>query len=67
MERLSTSGPAVSARPTSQASLDHAVEDLRAGAERLRWTPPAARAQLLRECLACVHPLMAEWSRLDWR
>ena len=63
MERLSTSGPAVSARPTSEPDLDRAVEDLRTGAERLLSTPPAARAQLLRDCLACVHPLMAEWSR----
>lgn len=61
---MSITATAVSARPTSEHDLDRAVEDLRAGADRWCRTPPAARAELLRDCLACVAPLMGEWSRL---
>ncbi|HEU5485600.1 MAG TPA: aldehyde dehydrogenase family protein [Microlunatus sp.] len=39
------------------------MEDLRAGAEQFNRTAPAARAQLVRECLDSMRPLVAEWSR----
>jgi acyl-CoA reductase-like NAD-dependent aldehyde dehydrogenase len=53
----------VSARATSSADLDRAVEDVRAGVAGLARLGPAAQAALLRDCVDRVADLAEEWGQ----
>jgi acyl-CoA reductase-like NAD-dependent aldehyde dehydrogenase len=55
------SAPAASATPSAPGALDRAVEELRAHATELARTTPAAKAALVRQCIAGIVEVAPAW------